>query len=74
MPDSPSPILDDSGRNWLEVVREYVESLRFGTVAITIQDGRVIQIEKTERLRFDKPVILEIAKPLNPIQNRNPKK
>lgn len=53
-PNSNLTALDESGRNWLEVVRNHVESLRFGTVDITIQDGRVIQIEKTERLRFTK--------------------
>ena len=45
---------DAPGQNWLEVVRRYVESLRFGAVEIIIQDGKVIQIEKTERLRFSK--------------------
>ena len=53
-PQSNPPQLDENGQNWLEVVREHVEALRFGTVDITIQDGRVIQIDKTERLRFGK--------------------
>ena len=41
--------------NWLEIVRQHVESLRYGVVEIVIQDSRVVQIEKTERTRFDKP-------------------
>jgi hypothetical protein len=28
--------------------------LRYGVVEIVVHDGRVIQIEKTERLRLDK--------------------
>jgi hypothetical protein len=48
------PVPDASGQNWLEVVRRYVESLQFGAVEIIIHDGKVIQIEKTERLRFSK--------------------
>jgi hypothetical protein len=41
--------------NWLEVVQQQVGSLRFGVVQITVHDSRVVQIETTERLRFDKP-------------------
>ena len=41
--------------NWLEIVRQQVGSLRFGVVEIIVHDSRVTQIEKTERLRLDKP-------------------
>jgi len=51
-PNAPAP--DASGHNWLEVVRRDVESLQFGAVEIIVHDGRVIQIDKTERLRFSK--------------------
>ncbi|MGC3960024.1 MAG: YezD family protein [Verrucomicrobiota bacterium] len=44
----------DSGQNWQEIVRQHVESLRFGTVEIIVHDSRVIQIEKTERVRLGK--------------------
>jgi hypothetical protein len=40
---------------WLQVVRRQVASLRFGVVQIVIHDSHVKQIEKTERLRLDKP-------------------
>ena len=40
--------------NWLEIVRQQVESLRFGTVEIVVQDSRVVQIERTERVRLAK--------------------
>jgi hypothetical protein len=46
---------DLSGANWLEIVRQQVESLRFGMVEIIVHDSRVTQIEKTERLRLEKP-------------------
>ena len=39
---------------WLELVIQQVGSLRFGVVEIVVHEGRVIQIEKTERLRLDK--------------------
>ena len=41
--------------DWLEVVRQQVGSLRFGVVQIVIHDSQVTQIEKTERVRLDKP-------------------
>jgi hypothetical protein len=40
---------------WLEFVREHVGAMRFGVVQITVQDGRVVLIERTDKLRFDKP-------------------
>ena len=43
-----------SEQNWQEIVRQHVESLRFGTVEIIVHDSRVIQIEKTERVRLTK--------------------
>ena len=46
---------DLADANWLEIVRQQVGSLRFGVVEIVVHDSRVTQIEKTERLRLDKP-------------------
>jgi len=42
---------------WVDLVARNVKSLRFGVVEIIVHDSRVIQIDKTERLRLDKPVI-----------------
>ena len=33
-------------------VRESLRSIRFGTVLIVVQDGKVVQIEKAERIRL----------------------
>ncbi len=43
----------DKSREWLEIVRQTVVSLRYGVVHITVHDGRVTQIEKTEKRRQD---------------------
>jgi len=43
------------GTEWLEVVRRQVSSLWFGVVQIVVHDSQVTQIEKTERVRLDKP-------------------
>ncbi|MEI6194653.1 MAG: YezD family protein [Verrucomicrobiota bacterium] len=48
------PVGGNDDLKWLELVIQQVSSLRFGVVEIVVHDGRVIQIEKTERLRLDK--------------------
>lgn len=45
---------DGAGQSWLDIVRQHVESLSYGTVEIIVHDSQVIQIEKTERLRLGK--------------------
>jgi hypothetical protein len=45
----------DEKTDWMEVVRQQVGSLRFGVVQIVVHDSKVTQIEKTERVRLDKP-------------------
>jgi hypothetical protein len=38
--------------DWLELVREKVQSLRFGVVQIVLHDSKVTQIERTEKTRL----------------------
>ncbi len=37
---------------WIKLVEERVAALRFGTVQIVVHEGRVTQVESTERTRF----------------------
>jgi hypothetical protein len=39
---------------WLNLVAQQVKSLNFGAVEIVIHDSRIIQVQKTERMRLDK--------------------
>jgi hypothetical protein len=48
------PVGGNDDLKWLELVIQQVGSLRYGVVEIVVHDSRVIQIEKTERLRLDK--------------------
>jgi len=41
-------------RDWLGIVEKQVESLRFGVVQITVHESRVVQIERTEKVRLEK--------------------
>ena len=43
-----------SDKPWFNIVRQKVESLRFGVVQITVHDGQVMQIERTEKIRMDR--------------------
>jgi hypothetical protein len=36
----------------LDAIQEAVESIRYGVVQLIIQDGRVVQIDKTEKIRL----------------------
>ena len=40
--------------SWVRLVQGQVEALRFGVVQIVVHDSRVVQIERTEKLRLDK--------------------
>ena len=42
----------DGSADWLELVREKVQSLRFGVVQIVVHDSKVTQIERTEKTRL----------------------
>lgn len=49
---SESPSADGDKVDWLEVVRNNVANLKFGSVQITVHEGRVTQVESIEKTRF----------------------
>ncbi|QHW34964.1 YezD family protein [Paenibacillus rhizovicinus] len=40
-------------QEWLERIAGQVNGLEYGSVLITVHDGRVVQIDRTERKRFE---------------------
>ena len=55
-----SPLTETNGvatingaESWLDVVRERLDGLRYGVIQIVVHDGRVTQVECTEKVRFD---------------------
>jgi hypothetical protein len=50
---------------WLSIVREKVETLRYGVVQIVIHDSKVTQIERTERTRIESRSPAELSRPTN---------
>jgi hypothetical protein len=49
---SPSP--EPWSRELERLVREALGSIRFGTVTLVVQDGRVIQVDKSEKIRLNR--------------------
>ncbi|REE57464.1 hypothetical protein A8990_15410 [Paenibacillus taihuensis] len=45
------PIVLD--QEWIERITTQVNGLEYGSVLITVHDGRVVQIDRTERKRFE---------------------
>jgi hypothetical protein len=56
MKASSSTSLSSSGKTahpWLSLVENQVSNLSFGSAIITVHDGRVVQVEKTEKVRIE---------------------
>ena len=43
----------DNHAPWLSVVADNVKNLRYGIIQVIVHDSKVVQIERTERTRFD---------------------
>ncbi len=37
----------------LKTIADMVKSIRYGSVTIIVQDGKIIQIDKTEKIRIN---------------------
>jgi hypothetical protein len=54
MSEIPSTGLERS-REALERIQAALRGLRYGTVTAVVQDGVVVQVERTEKIRLEKP-------------------
>ena len=43
----------EAAPDWLRLVQQKVESLRYGVVHLVVHEGRVTQIERTEKTRLN---------------------
>jgi hypothetical protein len=44
-----------NGNEILRRIADAISGVRFGSVEVVIQDSRVVQIERKEKFRFDRP-------------------
>jgi hypothetical protein len=51
--ESPAPGLERT-REALERIHLALRGLRYGTVTAVVQDGVVVQVERTEKIRLDR--------------------
>jgi len=49
------PVSDQWSRELERQVREALRTIRFGTVTLVIQDGHIVQIDKSEKIRLKRP-------------------
>jgi hypothetical protein len=48
------PNFDPLSRELEKVIRDALVSIKFGTVSLVVQDGRVIQVDKSEKIRLNR--------------------
>ena len=51
----------DPEASWLELVRRQVGSLDYGTVQIVVHESRVVQIERTEKVRLTNAIAANVG-------------
>ena len=39
-------------KSFLTEIERYVEDIKYGSITLIVQDGKVIQIDKTEKIRI----------------------
>ncbi|MCX6937791.1 MAG: YezD family protein [Verrucomicrobia bacterium] len=54
-PASPAPAASAPIEDWLAYVQTKVESVKFGSLQIVVHDGRITQVESTEKFRLPPP-------------------
>lgn len=53
-PSKPDRIPLDRTRDALERIQTALRGLRYGTVTAVVQDGIVVQVDRTEKIRIEK--------------------
>lgn len=51
----PAPVDTALIEDWLVYVRNKVETVRYGSLQIIVHDGRITQVESTEKFRLQPP-------------------
>lgn len=44
---------NDWDASWLDRIAESLAGIKYGSVQIVIHDGKIVQIERTEKRRYD---------------------
>lgn len=49
---APKTNLASGPEEALAAIRDYLQTIRFGSIALTIHDGRIVQLDVTEKRRL----------------------
>ena len=60
--ETKSDLTGAESEQWLDLLRRQVASMKFGVVQITVHDSKVVQLEKTEKIRFQQPKSVVIGR------------
>ena len=55
-------ITETEVETWIDIVRQKVEAMRFGSVQIIVHEGHVTQVESTEKTRLSSDQLLTSAR------------
>lgn len=44
--------VSNSEREYAKLIHEIAKSMKYGSITISIQDGKIVQIEKIEKIRL----------------------
>lgn len=44
---------DNEDKNWLSIVQRNVETLHYGVVQVIVHNSKIVQVERTEKIRLD---------------------
>lgn len=47
--------------DWVEVVKKTVDGISFGVVTIVVHNSKVVQVDRTEKLRFESDEAVRIC-------------
>lgn len=53
MPDAPKTNIDVVNAKALEELADIVRKLKFGHITITVHNSKIMQIDRTEKIRFN---------------------
>ncbi|MCD8038951.1 MAG: YezD family protein [Lachnospiraceae bacterium] len=43
---------DKTQNDWLGIVKQMAEEIKYGTISIVVQDGKVVQVEQNKKVRL----------------------
>lgn len=48
----PNSNVSNSEKEYVKLINEMARNMKYGSITITIQDGKIVQIEKIEKIRI----------------------